>query len=842
MNPTASPRRKFGWASLVALALVPLLAVAALIGLAWSSESDVKAAVVNLDEAVTVEGQLVPLGRQLAAAMIDKDGENISWTLADAPSAAAGLKSGQYSAVVTIPKGFSAAATSFSANDAATAEQATINVQVSDNSPVTDAQLAQQISNIAVDTINSTLTGSYLDGIYVGFNTVGDQFSTIVDGANQLSDGSGQLAEGTKEATQGATQLSDGMAKLKENGPKLAEGGTQLVDGITELKAGTSELASGTAELRTGVSQLNTGADQLADGVQQFADQTPQLVAGVGQLADGADQLLSQVPAFADGAAQAIGAVSQVKGGIDQFIAKVQAPAEGQDLGGLDQLTKGAEGLRDGIAGIDKAMQGYASGTTPLPGEAAGGGGAVAQGVISQFSCPEQTPDDICAAMRAGFEAGAQSTGDVAFTEGFKAGTGTASAAINTEQNGVTLLGGAEQLAAGVGTLETAIAKEAETQKGELVAGLQELRAGVEELETQAAPLVEGAPALADGATQLLDGVNQFNDQITALPAGVNQLSTGARQLADGVSELNSGVGELADGTVELDSGVGELRVGAQTYVDGVGQYVEGVGTAADGTLELTDGLVELSAGVDKLDDGVSTFASELSKGADQVPTYSQDDREKLSKVVSSPIERSDSLISSGQIPLVSLLLVAGLWLGALASFIFAHPVPRDIVTSRASSLAMWARTVWLPAAIVAGQGLLLGLVGGIVLDLGVGQTIALMALLVAFAASFVLANHALAGWLGNVGRGISMLLLVVTVALGLSSALGWLAPIGVVSPLQNGFTLVRTWLAGGSGEVGIATVSVLMFVIAATASYLAIALRRRITADQFRRAVTTAA
>ena len=104
MNPTASPRRKFGWASLVALALVPLLAVAALIGLAWSSESDVKAAVVNLDEAVTVEGQLVPLGRQLAAAMIDKDGENISWTLADAPSAAAGLKSGQYSAVVTIPR------------------------------------------------------------------------------------------------------------------------------------------------------------------------------------------------------------------------------------------------------------------------------------------------------------------------------------------------------------------------------------------------------------------------------------------------------------------------------------------------------------------------------------------------------------------------------------------------------------------------------------------------------------------------------------------------------------------------------------------------------------------
>ena len=60
MNPTASPRRKFGWASLVALALVPLLAVAALIGLAWSSESDVKAAVVNLNVLKTLGFDAAP--------------------------------------------------------------------------------------------------------------------------------------------------------------------------------------------------------------------------------------------------------------------------------------------------------------------------------------------------------------------------------------------------------------------------------------------------------------------------------------------------------------------------------------------------------------------------------------------------------------------------------------------------------------------------------------------------------------------------------------------------------------------------------------------------------------
>ena len=76
-------------AKIVALALVPLLAVAALIGLAGNrADSRIGAAVVNLDEPVTLDGQYVPMGRQLAAAIIDRDGDNIDWTLADAPGAA----------------------------------------------------------------------------------------------------------------------------------------------------------------------------------------------------------------------------------------------------------------------------------------------------------------------------------------------------------------------------------------------------------------------------------------------------------------------------------------------------------------------------------------------------------------------------------------------------------------------------------------------------------------------------------------------------------------------------------------------------------------------------------
>ena len=142
-----------------------------------------------------------------------------------------------------------------------------------------------------------------------------------------------------------------------------------------------------------------------------------------------------------------------------------------------------------------------------------------------------------------------------------------------------------------------------------------------------------------------------------------------------------------------------------------------------------------------------------------------------------------------------------------------------------------------MPLVVVGVQGLVLGFLGGVFLRLGVGATFGLMGLLFAFGLAFVFANHALAGWLGNVGRAISVVLLAVTVALGLSSAAGWLDPIGAVSPLHNVLLLVRTWLSDGSGEVGLGGGALLMGAIALVLSIMSIASRRRLTVEQFRRA-----
>ena len=105
--------RAVNWRTIIGLLLVPLTAAGVLLWGLWNPTErldTVTAAVVNLDEPVKVDGQLVPLGRVLAAELIDGDAEtNFTWQLTDEDDAAAGLRDGRYSTVVTIPKNFSAA-------------------------------------------------------------------------------------------------------------------------------------------------------------------------------------------------------------------------------------------------------------------------------------------------------------------------------------------------------------------------------------------------------------------------------------------------------------------------------------------------------------------------------------------------------------------------------------------------------------------------------------------------------------------------------------------------------------------------------------------------------------
>ena len=161
--------------------------------------AEVVAAVVNNDEPVELEGQTVPLGRQLAAALAEGKGlgegevENYEWVMTNEDLAREGLDSGEYGAVVTIPPEFSAAATSTAEEDA-DPRQALIEVTTSPRARLVDDAVTHTIVRAAMGSVGNDLTGSYLENIFVGFNTLGEELGDAAEGAQSRAQGARDLA------------------------------------------------------------------------------------------------------------------------------------------------------------------------------------------------------------------------------------------------------------------------------------------------------------------------------------------------------------------------------------------------------------------------------------------------------------------------------------------------------------------------------------------------------------------------------------------------------------------------------------------------------------------------
>ena len=391
---------------LIGLLLVPL-AVAGLLTWSLGKPADrlhqVKAAVVNNDEPVTINGQLTPLGRQLSAKLVGGEiKSNYSWEFATPQTAADGLRSGEYAAVVTIPENFSAAATSFS-GDPAKARRATIDVSTGDRSRMADEAISRLVTDSAARLLGEQLTTTYLDNVYVGFNTLGDKLGeaakgagSLADGARQLSGGTGKLADGTDQLAGGSRALADGLGQLDTGAARLADGMNGFTEGIQQLQQQTAQLPQQTRMLADvsqkeaqGVQQLGGGMQQLAQGLQMTSAQCPvdlvpmcaQLKAeadAAKKLSEGAGQVQLASNGVSGGLQQLAGGMPKLTGGIDQLAGGAQQLNGGtrQLAGGISQTADGADQLAGGAGQLSGGMRQVADGAHRLgdgSGQLAGG-------------------------------------------------------------------------------------------------------------------------------------------------------------------------------------------------------------------------------------------------------------------------------------------------------------------------------------------------------------------------------------------------------------------------------------------------------------------------------------
>lgn len=717
----ADGSRRVGLWSLVGLLLVPLVLAGGFLATTWRSTDRldrVQAAIVNLDEPVTINKQTVPLGRQLAGGLVnggptapsgesggvvpegtsgDKGDTNFSWVLTDAEDASSGLASGRYAAVVTIPADFSANATSYSDQSGDTAEQAVIDVQTSPVSGVSDPVVGQAITAAATRALNSELTEQYVKNVFVGFNDTQKQFTKVADAAGQLDDGTRKLADGLGQTSTGTKQLSDGLDQLDAGGGQLA-GGTK---------------------------QLAKGLDQYADGVGTLADKTAALPKGGRQIADG------------------------------------------------------VAGIEKGLKTYQKALRQQADAATstraPTPPSEESLGTAIAAATPegSLPTCAQIDPtlsDAQCEAVQQVLGQTVRATGEQATT------------------TALTVAG--DQFGA--------FAKDLATYAGQ-----------------------QGAAKALDGAAAGLSTKDPKTGQ--SLVSGTGALADGADQLADGLTPLAAGIKQLDAGASKLASGAGDLSTG-------VAQYTGGVHGVATGAEQLSSGLVKLASGGDQLADGTHQLADGLAKGAKQIPTYDKTARDRLSTVVATPVTTPEVTSVFSNVATTTLLAVLALWVGGLASFLVLRAVSARALSSMRSSVRLTLESL-LPAAVVAAvQAVVLTVLLASLLDLGAGAAARTLGLALLAGLVFAALNQALVGWFGGVGRFVSVVLVVLTAAAAITSAVpevfDSVTPLLPLTPALQGMRAVATGAGSGGGA---AALLVAWLVVGLAAGVLATARKRMV-------------
>lgn len=875
----AGTRRRITWLTVVGVILLPVLIGAVLVGALWNPTErldNMRAAIVNLDEPVKVQGQLAPLGRQLTAGLVegsDTADSNVDWVLSNRKDAKAGLADGSYQAVVTIPKNFSKAATSTTTT---TPEQAKIDVQTADDARLLDGMITNQIATVAATSMGRELSSVYLENVLLGFTTMNEKLGDAAKGAHELQ-------SGASSATTGAKGLADGTVKLSDGVNALSAGASQLSTGTGSLAGGAHELAGGAGELSTGVGALATGADGLAGGAGSLST-------GAGALADGSQQLAAGLGTLSGGVAGAVNGLGTLSGALREkakdpeippilpaeFLAAVDSAATKTAAIGTGVGTAAVTAGTAATSATDAATQ-AATAATAVSGVAdpASQAAAAASGASASADSAAASTVTLSTDLAALVASCADSGASAAFCDQVAAAASTATTAADDAASASTSLAGvstpATTAAAAAADAKTAAdAAAASATAAATAAGTAATSAGaaagsVKDAATAAGTVqayvngVPGQPGLKDAIpagfatavsaalTGAADGVDQAKRQMAPLVTGAGtvassgqQLATGTSQLAAGAGELASGAGAFADGTSQVAAGAGSLATGAGTLADGADQLAtgasqlsDGVSQTAAGTGELATGSSKLADGVGKLADGTGTLADGLTTAVDGIPTYTESQAKGMATVVADPVQASEQtggLYGGAAAPL---LAVVALWFGGLASYVAIQARTRRTLASSAAS-PLLALRAFAPAAVIgAVQGLLVAIVVQIAAGYGVGTFFGVAGLAIAAGVTFAAVHQALVALLGGTGRWIAAIAGVLFFATGIiSTTPNWLAGLAGVLPTSPAYTAMLG-VTTGAAVGGAITQLVLWTVLSLLATTFAVARRRSVSAAQ---------
>lgn len=440
--------------ALIGIAL-PLVAATVLVWATTGRQDNldrIPVAVVNNDQIIQ-DPQPMAAGRALAASLTEpsSDQPNLEWTLADTNDAAAGLKSGRYYAVLTIPPDFSKAILSTGTDDPVKGKlQLDSNGAASSTVPF----LSQATASAAATSLGQQSTQGYLGQVYDGFNSIASSNQQTASSGQELAQGTQQVAQGAEQLDSGTEQLAAGLGQLSSGARELANGTGSLRRGADSLASGTRSLASGADDLDNGIERLASSAETLAGKQAGFARDARAVAAGSAKVAVAARRHSLGSRGVAQNL-RALALICERQGGSASFCTAV---ANARDR--AVTVADGAAGVADLTAGVAKADARLAAGAEAL------------------------------AAGSRGVAGGARALG----------------------RAGQQVSSGADDLSAGAASLAQG-ATETDQAAGQLASGAASSSSAARELASGSASLSSGASSANDGAQQLSQGLDKLAKQ-----------------------------------------------------------------------------------------------------------------------------------------------------------------------------------------------------------------------------------------------------------------------------------------------------------------------------------------
>jgi putative membrane protein len=487
---------------------------------------------------------------------------------------------------------------------------------------------------------------------------------------------------------------------------------------VEKIKASLSEKVT-----ETYAETMFDKVGELADGIGQASDGALQISEGAADLKDGSETLHEKLELLANKSIEFNNGVSTASKGSKEMAEGAKSLSEG-----LGKLAGGQSELRNASDQLKSGSEDLSAGVTQTK-----------EGILT---VKEKLPVMIDG------------------TEQLENGANTLSSSLEQWQTE------AQKLSGGTALLEQRLQgilsqlPEGSPEKAELQTALAQLKTGSAQLAESAGKLSSGGAELSQRMGQLKSGQQQLQQGINQLAQGTAELENGSLKLVQGHKDFDAGMETFAQKFGEAQAGADRLAGGAADLSGGLGKLTQGSAAFADGSKQLEAGAGKVAEGNSQIYEGSSELANKLADGAENASSVNASD--KTYNMMANPVEIDNEKIT--EVPnygtgFAPYFLSLGLFVGALLlSIVFPLREPAGVPRSGFS----WFASKF---GILAGIGIIQGLIAAMILLLGLGLEVQSVPLFLLFtiltSLTFIALIQFFVTVMGDPGRFAAIIILI---------------------------------------------------------------------------------